>query len=189
MNVYDFDNTIYSGESSLDFFLFCLGRDIRLLRFVFPVMKTLIQYKMTKISTEELSERAQKYMISFIRCLPDRHQAAERFWESHEKKIKKFYLSKMRPDDVIISASPEEFLAVICKRLGISNLIATTADYETGEVLRVCHGEEKVRLFFERFPQGVIDEFYSDSKSDLPLARIAKKAYFVRGKRITEWNR
>ena len=32
MNVYDFDNTIYDGESAVDFFMFCLGKDIKLIK-------------------------------------------------------------------------------------------------------------------------------------------------------------
>ena len=44
-----------------------------------------------------------------------------------------------------------------------------------------CHGEEKVRRFREVFPEVQIDEFYSDSHSDAPLAALAKRAWLVRG--------
>ena len=47
---------------------------------------------------------------------------------------------------------------------------------------------EKVNRFKFSFPDEVINEFYSDSKSDFPLADIAMKAYFVKGDYIKEWN-
>ena len=50
-----------------------------------------------------------------------------------------------------------------------------------------CHGAEKVKRFYERFPSGVIDEFYSDSLSDTPLAKISHKAYIVKNNDRTEW--
>ena len=47
--------------------------------------------------------------------------------------------------------------------------------------------KEKVRRFYEEFPDGKIDEFYSDSYSDTPLAEIAKTAYMVDGSNISQW--
>ena len=32
-----------------------------------------------------------------------------------------------------------------------------------------------------------IDEFYSDSRSDAPLARMAKRAYLVKGETLLPW--
>ena len=44
-----------------------------------------------------------------------------------------------------------------------------------------CHGEEKVRRMRELYPELQIAAFYSDSRSDAPLARLAQKAYMVKG--------
>ena len=41
-------------------------------------------------------------------------------------------------------------------------------------------GEEKVKRFYEIYPKEIIDEFYSDSYSDLPLANISKKAFLIK---------
>ena len=52
-----------------------------------------------------------------------------------------------------------------------------------------CYGEEKVNRFYKEYPNGVIDEFYSDSDSDLPLAKLAKVAYKVNRKgQVHKWN-
>ena len=45
-----------------------------------------------------------------------------------------------------------------------------------------------MRLFRERYG-GEIDEFYSDSHSDDPLAKISKKAFLVKGDRILDWDK
>ena len=50
-----------------------------------------------------------------------------------------------------------------------------------------CHGKEKVKRFYEAFPNGKIDSFYSDSYSDSPLAEIADKAFMVDGDKIESW--
>ena len=61
-------------------------------------------------------------------------------------------------------------------------------DKHTGETEgENCHGEEKVRRLHEAFPEVEIAEFYSDSQSDAPLARIADKAFLVKGQDLLPW--
>ena len=50
-----------------------------------------------------------------------------------------------------------------------------------------CHDEEKVRRFREDCPQSEIQEFYSDSRSDAPLARIAERAFLVKKGKLSAW--
>ena len=91
--------------------------------------------------------------------------------------------------DVIISASPEFLLNPICNQLGVS-MLATRVDNKTGLFNgENCHGEEKVRRFYEAYPNGEVDEFYSDLYCDTPLARIAQKAYIVKGEKLTPWKK
>ena len=52
-----------------------------------------------------------------------------------------------------------------------------------------CWGKEKVRRFYERFKDGKIDDFYSDSYSDSPLARISERAFIVKGEKIIPWDK
>ena len=42
--------------------------------------------------------------------------------------------------------------------------------------------------FYAAFPGGKIDEFYSDSYSDQPLADLAKRAFLVRGEDVLPWD-
>ena len=102
------------------------------------------------------------------------------FWDEHEGRIAKWYLDIRRPDDLIISASPEFVVKPMADRLGVG-LIATPMDKRTAylEPGKNCYGEEKVRKFYELHPDAVTEAFYSDSFSDAPMARIAQSAYLI----------
>ena len=52
MNVYDFDNTIYDGESVFDFYLYSVRRQPKLIRYLFVVVKAFLKYKFCRITTE-----------------------------------------------------------------------------------------------------------------------------------------
>lgn len=187
MNVYDFDNTIYDGESTFDFFFYCVKKQKSVIKYLFPVVRTLLQYKMCMISIEALETRCEKYMVDFLSRIKNPKQLIVEFWDKNEHKIKSFYFEQKRDDDVIISASCDVLLKEICKRLDIKNLIASEIDFDKMKVKNLCYGENKVRIFNKLYPDAVIDEFYTDSKNDLPMAKIAKKAFFVKGRRITQW--
>ena len=45
-----------------------------------------------------------------------------------------------------------------------------------------------MRRFRERYPDGHVEEFYSDSYSDTPMAELAEHAYLVKGDTLREWN-
>ena len=112
----------------------------------------------------------------------------EEFWNIHKYNIKAFYYETQQEDDVIISASPYFLLEPIIKELGIKHLMASNVDKFTGKYSGInCHGKEKVRRFYEVWPDGVIDDFYSDSLSDSPLAEISKTAYMVKGHDLFPW--
>ena len=46
---------------------------------------------------------------------------------------------------------------------------------------------KKVRRLHETYPDVEIAEFYSDSRSDSPLAELAEHAYLVHGQERTPW--
>ena len=98
-------------------------------------------------------------------------------------------MEQKKTDDVIISASPEFLLSPVCKKLGLKYLIASRVDKNTGKYNGInCHGKEKVRRFYEEFGETDVEEFYSDSYSDTPMAEIANKAFMVKKDEITPWD-
>lgn len=184
MNVYDFDNTIYDGDSSIDFTIFAMTRNVKTLRVIPRQIQAVINYKHKRISKEAMKEA----LFSYLNYINEPERLVENFWNKNKGKIKQFYLKQQANNDLIISASPYFLLQPICKMVGINNLLATDVDINTGKFNgKNCYGEEKVARFREAFPSQTINEFYSDSYSDEPLAKISDKSYIVKGRNIKEW--
>ncbi len=186
MNIYDFDETVYDGDSTRDFYFYCLKRFPKMLLSVPAMAGAFFLY----IIGAKTKTRFKEKMYGFLRYVPDIDETVGDFWEKNIAKIKPWYREKQTEDDVIISASPEFLLKTACKKLGIGRLIASRVDKRTGLYTgENCHGAEKVRRLSEEIPDAVCDEFYSDSLSDAPLAKISKKAWIVRGGKLTEWEK
>jgi Phosphoserine phosphatase len=112
----------------------------------------------------------------------------ERFWQSHPMNLKAWYLARPHGDDVIISASGEFLLAPVCAELGVKRLIGTRMDSRTGRIQgENCWGPEKVERLRQVYPQFHMSEFYSDSRSDTPLAQVADRAFLVKGDELLPW--
>lgn len=186
MNVYDFDKTIYKNDSTADFYFFCLKRYPAMLLLLPSLLCAFLKWRLGKISKTKFKET----LYRFLTKIPDPNAEVERFWDKNERKIKNFYSEKQRPDDVVISASPEFLLAPICKRLGIKHLYASRVSIYDGKYTgENCWGGEKVNRFYSAFGKNAeIDEFYSDSLSDTPLAEISEKSFIVIGEKLVPWN-
>lgn len=176
MNVYDFDDTIYHGNSSVDFFRYCMKVQPRLRKKAPKIVFFSMLWVLRLYKLERLSMRITKYLAR----IEDIDQVIELFWDSHQDKVAQWYLDQQQQDDVVISASPYFLLRPICDRIGITNLIASNVDRYTGKYAdRHCYGKQKVVQFRNMFGDAQIDNFYSDSRSDAPLAKLAKNSYIV----------
>lgn len=185
MRVFDFDNTIYDGESALDFFIYYLKKfPFQVAKYIPEFTKGVIKYKRGKLS---IDEALKSYSSIFKDCcarFDNIPKEIDIFWNKNEHKIKNFYLEMRQPDDVILSASPEVVLNVICKRIGVKNVIGSQLDIERGEIYSICYRENKIGRFREIYPDAVIDEFYTDSFNDRPFMDISENVYFVKKNKI-----
>lgn len=186
MNVYDFDKTIFDGDSTFRFYMFCVKKKKSLLWGLWAVLFPFAFYLLGFMTKTKFKERLYKTFLPKI----DAEALLPEFWEENYGRIKKFYLERQREDDVIISASPLFIVKPCCDRLGIKHLYASNVDPKTGIYDgENCHGEEKVRRFEAAgFNKEDIEEFYSDSLSDTPLALLAKNAYVVTGEKLERWD-
>ncbi len=186
INVYDFDNTLYDGESALDFYLFCLKRHPRLIKYVFVILKSLVRYKLCLIDVDELWTLAGRFAQSFIKDCPDVEGKVVHFWKANAKKLKPFYSQTAKEDDVVVSASFGFLLQPAMKILGIKQLVCSEMSLETGEIYRLCFREDKIK-YFNEFSEGKeVHDFYTDSMNDLPFMKIAKgSVYMVKKNKIT----
>lgn len=186
MNVYDFDDTIYKGDSTKDFYLFCLKKHPKIL-FILP--KQLFFFGIYILGIID-KKRFKEVFYEFLKKLVNVDKYLEEFWTANKHKIKKWYLEIKQPTDIIISASPYFLLEPICKKLEIKNLIASNVDKRTGKYIgENCYGIEKVIRYKELFKDQKIKNFYSDSYSDAPLMELAENSYIVDDDKLIVWNK
>lgn len=186
MNVYDFDDTIYDGDSSKDFLLFMAKKNKQaFVKRVFLMGGSTFLYAIHLIDKESWKSS----VFSFLKDIEDIDQEIKRFWDEHEKNFKQWYLEQQRQDDLIISASPAFIVEEGCHRIGIEHVIATEMDKISGKIYgKNCKGQEKVERFRQCYEdKAEIEAFYSDSQSDVYMARLATKAFDVQGDIIKEW--
>lgn len=183
MNVYDFDGTIYAGDSTVDFYFYALRKKPGILCYLPKQAKGFLLYKARKITKTQMKE----YFYSFLQGIQAEEMLSD-FWMQHEKKIYRWYKKQHRENDLVISASPEFLLRPICQKLGIGNLIASVVDASSGKYTgKNCRGEEKVNRFRKIYPCEEIENFYSDSLSDQPLADLAQGAFLIQKGKVTSW--
>lgn len=181
MNAYDFDKTIYDGDSTADFYRYTFFKYPKTRKYLLVTAWAFFLYIIGYYTKTEFKEK----MYSFLKGIPNINTALANFWDSHKKNIKEYYLNQRRADDIVISASPEFLLEPICKDLGIQYLIASRVNPNTGKYTgENCYGKEKVVRLNAYMPAHSIDEFYSDSVSDDPLGTLAKKSFIVCGEKI-----
>ena len=165
MNIYDFDGTLYDGDSTFDFLKYSIKKHPSLIRF-------------------QAKERFYRIFTGY-----DAEGLLEEFWDCHQHKIFPWYADQQEETDIVISASPEFILNPICARLGIRTLMASRVDSKTGKYQGLnCWGDEKVRRLKEQTGISHCDKFFSDSHSDQPLANIADAAFLVKNGKILPWN-
>lgn len=185
MNCYDFDKTIYNGDSTFHFYFYCLKHYPRIIKWLFYQGWVFFLYVLGFYNKTQFKERFYK----FFKSINNIEMVVEQFWNEKIVNIKKWYLDNKKQDDIIISASPEFLLRPVCNRLGIKKLIASKVDCKTGEYTGLnCWGEEKVNRFYSEYPNGKFEHFYSDSLSDEPLAKLASdSSYIVVGNDLVPW--
>ncbi len=181
MNVYDFDKTIYPRDSTAQFYLWCLGRypgawlTLPCTAWAFFCLGLRLRPK----------TRCKEIFYRFLRHVPP--DAPERFWAGHIGAVQRWYLDQKRPDDLVISASPEFLLRPAADALGFA-LMASRVDQATGRYDgENCHGAEKVRRYREKYGDAPVEGFWSDSRSDSPMAALAARAWLVDGDERVPW--
>lgn len=185
MNAYDFDETIFYPDCSVLFARWCAARHPKLWFTYLPkVISALIKYKSGKIPRYVF----EKTLFSFLNQVDDFDEQIEAFWDKNEHRVSEWYLKQKRPDDLIISASPACIIGPIAKRLGV-NFVATEYDREYDVFVdNLMYAKEKAKYIIDQgFP--MIENFYSDSLADTPLALLAEHAHLVTNKAqtVVDW--
>jgi len=184
MNVYDFDKTIFYPDSSATFCKWYYKKHPEVIGKI--LSKAAVRYLATLVGTGTTAQM-KEVLFSFLSNESNIDEVVEQFWDEHWDNIQKWYLNQKKEDDIIISASPEFFLQKAAERLNV-RLIATNMDKHTGKITGGnCHDKEKVIRFYAEYPDAHIDEFYSDSFHDTPMAMEADKAFMVKKENVFPW--
>ena len=148
LKVYDFDKTIYKGDSSIDFFLFMLKK-YPISFFILPItIIYFILYKFKIISKIKFKEK----FFSIVKFSKNIDKDIQLFCDSNINKIYNWYRLQMTSSDIVISASPEFLVKKVCEKLVNQKVIASVVDKKTGKFIsKNCYGDEKVNRLKKEF--------------------------------------
>lgn len=186
MNVYDFDKTIYPRDSTKDFYFFCLRKKPSLIFYICKQIWGFLGYVLKIYSKTQFKE----LFFAFLAGIPDIDAYVREFWEQRGDSfgMEQWYMDRKRPDDVVISASPDFLLRPVCESIDIQYLIASEVDKKSGKFSSPNnYGAEKETRFRAFFKTEVIENFYSDSLSDQPMADISMNNFIVRNGKAIPW--
>lgn len=185
MNVYDFDGTIFYPDCTVKFALYCTKKHPNLLvKYLPQTVKIMKQYKNGEVPRYKF----EKQFFSFLTMVPDFDTLIEQFWDENLKNMSEWYMAQKKPDDLIISASPECIIEPIARRLGV-NFVATKYDRETGVFCGNLMLARSKSLYLIQQGMPLVENFYSDALSDTPAALCAEKAHLVinKAKTVVDW--
>ena len=186
---FDFDGTITTQDSFLDFIFFCHG-----------ILRTLWGIAVNCL-----------FLILMILKIYPRGKTKQKIWnhffagwtQAKFESYAKDYIQKrlpriLRPQAleklawhktqghkiVVVSASFENYLGFWCKKEEV-NLLATQAEIKDGKITGQfasanCYGDEKLRRIQDAYNLKDFDFIYAygDSRGDLPLKKIANEFYY-----------
>jgi len=185
--VYDFDGTIYDGDSTFDFIKYLIKRKKRTILHIPKMCFYLIKYKLKLIKKETMKECFFEIFNNFGNI----DELVNDFWNKNDYKLKDFFTKKKNhKNDIIASASPYFLLEPIANKYKVECLFASPVDKKTGKYDGInCHGVEKVRLINKKYKDCIIEEMYSDdAKADKPLLDLANKSYIVKKNKIINYD-
>ena len=91
INVYDFDKTIYDGDSTIDFYLFCICKN-PILVFLLPI--TILYFIIYKLKIIDKLKFKEKF-FSFLKYIKNIDNLVQLFWERNKKKIKPWFINEI----------------------------------------------------------------------------------------------
>ena len=180
MNVYDFDNTIYDGETLVDFILYYVRTDPRIWRYVPKLLVIAFKDAFHLFTVAQALEAYASFLEGYYVKVEHIEEDVVKFWDSHIHKIKPWYAKVQREDDIIVSGTTDFLLDEVMRRLGVKHYVGSSIDKNTGKFIRLCFLDNKVKIFRELYPNAHIDNFYTDSMNDKIIECLAKNFSYVR---------
>ena len=193
--VFDFDHTLYDGDSGSHLFAWMIRRNpLRVLAALLatPVLGPLVAF----LPTRRWGISGYVWIGSFgMHRVREFERVIDRYVGTHRDRIDARLLPvalevlarhRAGGDRVVVATgAPPELARAILSFVGHGDLpvIGTAVGPRAGAVvaIRHCHHEEKMRMLRER-GYADIDVAYSDSAADLPLLKAARRPVVVNPK-------
>lgn len=198
--VYDFDKTIYSGESGTNFFTYYAKKyPLKAFLFALGYLKEVLFYLIKIINLKCLKERFYVFLESHTK--EEIEEIIDGFWKEYGKRIYPWVGAELKENrketDIVIvsSATPLFLIDRFIKELGYDMAFGTEFEGDGKErFISVIKGEnnkgeEKVKKLDKWAKENNMEyriiKFYSDSLADKPLFDIAEVKYWIkRGKKL-----
>lgn len=193
LSVYDFDKTIYNGETLNDFYRFYLiKKPWKIYTVIFQLWYFLL-YVLKIISLEKLKEN----FLCFLNGenTDELKGLIREFWEKKESQInpwvKDEILKNKKETEILvaISASPTFLIIDRLRVMGFDVVIGTDFLFESTKfhshiTSKNCKNYEKVKRMNKWAEDNNIQydivNFYSDSIADKPLFDLAENKYWIK---------
>ena len=187
--VFDFDGTITTRDTLLEFIRFAKGRWHFVLGFVL-YSPLLIAWKIKLYPNWKVKQQLFAFFFKGMKQ-SDFDHLCEAFCCQSQQLIRQearkaiLHHLKAQAEVVIASASIENWVYPFAKQLGISSVLCTPIEMENGYLTgrfasANCYGEEKVRRILERYPDR--SEYhlvaYGDSSGDKPMLEWADEKFY-----------
>ena len=174
IDVFDFDGTLFAGDTQLAFTAYALRHRPRTVLFLPLGLPGLV---MALLRPHDLAHAKRFFLLPLAKA--HAFDLIGPFWEEM-KKEGRVDLSPLGPDRpaVICSASPAFLLRPLFESVPrVVSVIGTELDPETLRILGPNNrGEEKVRRLKALFPEARIRRMLTDSaKHDAPLLALAEE--------------
>lgn len=193
LSVYDFDKTIYNGETLNDFYRFYLiKKPWKIYTVIFQLWYFLL-YVLKIINLEKLKENFLRFLDG--ENIGELKKLIREFWEKKESKInlwvKDEILKNKKETEILvaISASPTFLIIDRLRLMGFDVVIGTDFLFESTKfhshiTSKNCKNYEKVKRLDKWAEDNNIQydivNFYSDSIADKPLFDLAEHKYWIK---------
>lgn len=188
--IFDFDNTITTKDTLIDFLRFYAG-DFNLILGLLKCSPIILLYKLRVIPNKKAKEHLLEHFLKNV-TEEELIKAGKQYSANRLSKILNpdalsridFHIQK-KDVLVVISASPQYWYRDWCMEKGFIQIISTRLEIHNGKITgkirdENCFGDEKLRRLKNEIQLEGYDYIYAygDSNGDLELLNFGNESYF-----------
>lgn len=194
LSLYDFDRTIYNGDSGLDILFYLIKNKAKTRLFIPEILFKTCAFGINLLSAVNYKESLYRMLSVFSH--EEWSVLSKKFWDIYSVRFFPEVVEQIIKDKQdgytvgILSATAEVILAPVPEYLSVDFLIGTVfgrsdKNMSSRIIGKNCKKEEKVLRLFEHMKQFFPDELYSikkmysDSLHDKALFDLAEKQFTV----------